>query len=429
MGFTISEKCREQLQDLRPELDAAIRAHRQADCRLRVCDLAGNPVPDAEVRVEQTDSDFMFGCNCLWLGQLGDGNARYEELLAGLFNTVTTTFCLSDMQPEPGVWRFADTAPEVFRRPPSDRVIAFARRHGLRLKGQPLLAGSWYPQWAREQNLDENGIKDLYLDYFRRVAERYGDSFACFDLVNEAFCHTGFPLYEPEVNYVDWAFRAARALFPRSVDLFVNEAPCHCWDIPAESGENRYFNLLSRLSCNGCAPDGVGFQFHLWQTVRGMVDGEGAYSFPRLRRQLAEYAKLGMPLYVSEITVPSCLDGEVNEEAQAELIAACYRLFFAVPEMRGILQWNLCDGKAWLKEGESRGGVVDEFLRKKPAYLALEHLLRREWRTALQCRTAADGVVAFRGFTGGYTVTVTKNSQKRTFRFSTAAPDAPLVLV
>ena len=83
--------------------------------------------------------------------------------------------------------------------------------------------------------------------------------------------------------------------------------------------------------------------------------------------------------------------------------------------MRGILQWNLCDGRSWNTEGGYCGGLVDEFLRKKPAYLVLEHLLNREWKTAAEMRTDGDGALEFRGFRGKYDITVEGAGLKRTF--------------
>lgn len=427
--FVVEDKCRADWEAIRPDVENGIREQRQVDFKLKIRDIDGKPVEGAGVRVEQVGSDFDFGCNCLWLGQMGEKNEQYEKLLAELFNIVTTTFCLGDMQPQPGVWRFADTAPEIFRRPPSDRVIKFAKRYGIRLKGQPLMAGSWYPAWAREQNLGEAEIKALYLDYFKRVAERYGDTFDVFDLVNEMFCHTSFPLYTEDVEYVEWAFRTARPLFPERVKLFLNEAAPHVWNVPAESGGNSYYNLIRRMIGHGNAPDAIGFQFHLWREIVELVKGEGRYSLQNLYHQAMEYSKLGLPMYISEITIPSCIADERNEELQAEILETCYRLFFSIPNMRGILQWNLCDGKAWRGEGDCRGGIVDEFLRKKPAYHALEHLIHREWRTAFDSVTDGGAEIPFRGFRGRYRVTVEKESQKRTFEFTSGQTEQTLILV
>ncbi len=411
-------------------INADIDRLRCENFALEIVDVNGKPVPEARVRAVQTGSDFDFGCNCLWLGQKGEENHQYEELLGNLFNLVTTTFCLNDIEPEPGRWRFAEGTGEIFRRPPPDRVAAFARKYGLKLKGQPLMAGSWYPGWAKEQNLDEAGIKALYRDYFRRVAERYGEVYDLFDLVNEALCHTKFPLYTPELEYVEWAFREARPMFPRRVRLELNEATGWIFDKEAKSGENLHYNLVKKLVDKGVEIDSLGFQFHLWgDKIKDHLAGKGMYALERVAERLAEFAEFGIPMAITEITLPSIIGDTRDEEAQAEAVENFYRLFFGTPGMEGVIYWNLCDGPAWQGEGDCRAGLADEFLRKKPAYLVLEKLLKREWRTAFE--TAADGAgkLAFRGFRGKYEVTVEGEGTRRRFEVELGRNAAPFRLI
>ncbi len=48
-------------------------------------------------------------------------------------------------------------------------------------------------------------------------------------------------------------------------------------------------------------------------------------------------------------------------------------------------------------------------MRPKPAYLALQDLVRREWRTHAEGVTDADGVFRFRGFRGSYLLSTENN--------------------
>ena len=411
----ISNKFCNMWRQMEPGIEDEIRNFRQENFRLQIRDINGNRIPEAAVKVVQKTHDFDFGCNCLWLGQRGDENETYERLIADLFNLVTTTFCLSDIQPREGQWRFEDYNEEIFRRPPVDRVIRFARKYGLKLKGQPLVAGSWYPKWAERKHLTPEEIKVLYIDYFRRVAERCGETFDQFDLVNEALCHTSFPLYTEQLDYVEWAFKTAAPLFPTKVKLCLNEATPWVFCEKAQGGKNKYYNLIRRLLDHGVKIDAIGFQFHLWQSVNELVRGEGSYVFDRVREQLLEFSRFGIPMYITEITIPSLINGVLCEAVQAEILERFYRLFFSIQKMRGILQWNLCDGRSWNTEGGYCGGLVDEFLRKKPAYLVLEHLLNREWKTAVEMRADGDGTLEFRGFRGKYDITVEGAGLKRTF--------------
>ena len=153
---------------------ADIEANRKADVSLVMKDASGRILKNAACDVRQVSSDFVFGCNGLCLGQLGPTNAAYEAKLSEFFNLVTTTFCPGIMEPKKGQYRFDANSEEIWRRPPSDRVLDFARAHGMRMKGQPLICDRWHPTWAKDQTKAE--AEAYYRDWLRRVAERYGKS-------------------------------------------------------------------------------------------------------------------------------------------------------------------------------------------------------------------------------------------------------------
>ncbi|MGI5922688.1 MAG: endo-1,4-beta-xylanase [Lentisphaeria bacterium] len=409
----ISESYRKQWSDMSGACTSAIRDHRQEDAVLRIIDASGKPIPQAQVRIVQKQHDFAFGCNCLWLGQLGSANKLYENKLAELFNLVTTTFCLSDIQPEPGRWRFAEGSGEIFRRPPPDRVVTFGKKHNLWLKGQPLLAGSWFPKWASDFSHDQ--IRALYEDYFRRVAERYSHSFDIFDLVNESLCHTKFPLYNDNLDYVEWAFKCARPLFPSRVRLELNEATPHIFNTDPKSGNNRFFNLVQRLLDKSTPIDAIGMQFHLWSpAIDAHLQGIGPHRPEKVHATIEAFATLGLPIYISEITLPSTMaPAPDGEDLQADILRNFYQLFFSIKRVNGIIYWNLCDGTAWRNEGNCKAGLTDEYFREKPAYQALEQLICRQWLTACTLQADDQGVVSFRGFRGSYEAQV--NNQEFTF--------------
>ena len=294
------QKSRGSFAKLRPQIDADIEKYRKADITIRVCDAEGRPVPGAHIELRQDSHAFDFGCNCLKLGGLGADNERYESALARLFNLITTTFCLSVIEPNPGEWRFAEGSREIFRRPPPDRAVNFAHKYGLRLKGQPLLAGSWFPAWAKGFTNDE--VRALYSDYFARVAERYGHTFDIFDVVNEAFCHTKFPLYTEECEYVDWAFREAEKLFSKDVNLELNEASF----VNCGAKADRYYRLAERILSRGIRLDSIGFQYHQFNEWEGRRHINCEYLPPEeIYANYHRFSELGIPLYISEVTIPS----------------------------------------------------------------------------------------------------------------------------
>lgn len=385
---------------------ADIRANRMSDVTVSIEGVR----PGDEVDIRQVSHDFRFGSNCLVLGQLKDpAKAKaYEAALKKLFNLVTTTACLGVYEKEPGKFRFADNGDEDWRRPPMDRIAEWSAANGIACKGQPLLAGSWHPAWAKAQTIDE--AHAMYVDYFTRVAARYGDKYAMFDVVNEAFCHKNFPLYTDDWSFVDWALETAGPLFPTNVALCINEYSAvnggirdfrGFWD---RSGD--YYNLAKRVLDKGLRLDGLGMQFHMFTNA----EFEELLTLKRwtpqdLRKTYDRYATLGIPLYITEVTIPSTLGGTAEgEKLQAEVAENLYRFWFSQKAFDGITWWNLCDGAAWLKEGDVLAGLLDADMREKPVYQMLYQLIRREWTTNLRAKVDAAGQVKFRGFHGDYEI-------------------------
>ena len=400
---------------LRPKLDADIERYRKGDAVLELVDADGKPVTNATLTIRQKPHAFLFGCNILPLGQLGELNAAYEEKFVKLFNLATTTFCWGAMEPEQGQVRFAEGSEEIWRRPPPDRVLAFCKKHGIAMKGQPLMAGSWHPKWAPK---DPEQTKKLYREWFAKVAERYGDDVAIFDVVNESQCHRKFCLYTPELEYVGWAFKEAQTLFPNKTILAINEATPYAQGGSVREGSNVYYNQLKNVFAENAGVDAIGFQFHMFSNGDLQRHLDGLNLNPKhLLDTYDAFGKFGKPLFITEITVPSTL-GTDGEALQAEVSANLYRLWFSVPAMAGITWWNLCDGAAWggtKGEGKNLAGLIDDRMREKPVYQALYQLIRREWNTQVRAETDAQGKAAFRGFYGTYDVVAVVGDKPQTF--------------
>lgn len=406
----------------RPRLAAEAVSNRTTQTTVTICDAAGKPCANASVRLRLKRHAFNFGCNCLVLGQLGEKNAAYERAFTNLFNLATTTFCRGVIEKKEGTFLFEDTGTCEWRRPPPDRSLGFCQANGLRAKGQPLLAGSWHPAWARTRSPDE--VRAMYADYFARVARRYGNDYAMFDVVNEAIQHKSFPLYTEELEYVDWAFETAQRLFPKSCALCINEAS---GANVADDTIDRYYNVVKRIRDKGTRLDGVGIQFHFFreQPFANMLAGK-RFTPRKLRSTYDRMWTLGVPLYITEITIPSTLGGlELGEQLQAEVAENLYRFWFAHPGIRGITWWNLCDGAAWGKEGGVRGGLVDADMREKPAYRVLRDLIHREWTTDVTVTTDAEGRASFRGYFGDYEATCARDG-RRLASFSVMQNSAPV---
>ena len=407
---------RRSYEALLPRIRADIEQYRKGNFKIKVVKKDGTPV-SATVKAEQKTHLFDFGTSALMLGNMGDKEQAYRDAVSDLFNFVTTTFCWSVMETEPGKYRFEEGSEEIYRRPPSDRVLSFAKENGMKAKGQPLFCGRWCPDWVPE-DLEE--LKRHWVHYVKEVAKRYDGEYNIFDVVNESYRTKGswknmswLPI--PIDEFVKWMLETAGEIFSDRCVMERNETT------HVNYGEyaDRYYQENKKLLDQGVRLDSIGFQFHFFSgksCMDNLISADGPANLENIYETYRRMSTLGIPLYITEITIPSVYEGmsaEEGEELQAELLEALYRLWFSIPQMRGIIYWNIKEGDAWAKEGDCRGCLIDEYIRKKKSYYALEHLIKREWNTCLTSTTDQDGALVFSGFYGDYDVTVRTEDAER----------------
>jgi endo-1,4-beta-xylanase len=386
-------------------IDDGIEKNRKSDAALQIVDSNGRPVAGADVKITQKSHEFLFGCNIFVLGQMKENDRAYEDAFLKLFNFATVPFYWGDIEPAQGKPRFAEGSPYIWRRPPPDRVVAFGKEHGLTLKGHPLLWHSINPEWMPK---DPAELKRLYRKRFQEIAGRYAEDIPIWDGVNESLvCPSSYPLFSAEDRdyqpYVPWAFTEEQKVFRPENLLILNDVTTFNW--PA-SETNRFYRQCTRLLENKVPIEGIGFQFHFFsrKALDGYLGGDRCDP-GRLLDTYEMFAKLGLPLWITEITIGSA--GEDGPAIQGRVVRDIYRLWFSSPGMAGITWWNLGDGTAYKNEGVAGGGLTDNDFNLKPAYEALDHLINHDWTTRLEMKSNAEGRVQFRGFHGRYEVEVT----------------------
>lgn len=386
--------------------------HRKGDAVIHVVDAAGKPVPHATVEVRQRTHEFLFGCNLFVLGQLAtpELNRKYEAAFTNLFNFATIPFYWGDLEPEEGKPRYAEGSPQKWRRPPPDRLVKWCREHGITPKGHALMyvRNLFMPEWTARN--DGERLRRQGATHMAELAARYGRDILIWDAVNEEIPRLRYPTNWPSVpsDYLPWCFREAGRLFPKPAQLLLNDGTT---EVHESVGE--YEALLQGLLREGVRLDGIGAQFHVYNRP-GMLAGK---SLPpeQLCRVYERLGKLGLPLYITEITVPG--NHEDGAHLQAAIVENLYRLWFSTPQMAGVTWWNLCDGAAYEEENKMLGGLLDAELNPKPAYRALDRLINHEWKTALPIKTDGNGQATFRGYHGYYTLDVLTGGATRRFPF------------
>lgn len=266
-----------------------------------------------------------------------------------------------------------------------DRVLAFARAHGLQFRLHVLAWNEWNPPWMEQLRADER--EDALLSYTRMVLERYAGQVDIIDVVNEAVCDQilmtkakqncgsgpGFlkgGQWIPSVpDYLDKVFHLARELCAHCT-LVLNEYGHESdGDVIDAMKHERVFATVSAALARGVPIDAVGFQFHVSElhSGNGFLGLPFSGWLPGVRRVFERFAQLGVALHVTEIdvgchlpTLPCTLweSDAAREEGQAQVYAG---VLSACIEMRGACSvfqtWGHTDKLSW-RDGHWEAGAM-----------------------------------------------------------------------
>ena len=261
----------------------------------------------------------------------------------------------------------------------SDRVVAFAGDHGLRVHGHTVI---WYSQGGEvfSDDVPRDRFAAEYDRYIEALVGRYRGRMAGWDVVNEPVAEDGNGLRDchwsralGQEGYMVRAFEQAKAADPDAI-LFLNEYNLE--NIPAKGAT--FLRLVERLLSLGAPIGGIGTQSHLnIEIPAGQIT-----TFFR------DAASLGLPIHVSELDFPMQRDGghlpdlRSTAERRAQQVARVGELaeaFAALPERQryAFTTWGLRDPDSWLvrPEGKNRADesalLLDADARPNPAYQAL----------------------------------------------------------
>ena len=246
------------------------------------------------------------------------------------------------------------------------------------------------------------------------VAEDFGVVVDSWDVVNESSLYdwrrygrsrTGLPVWFSCYGLMpgDYPLQAmldAKEAMPPRAKLAIN-------DYNVTEG---FLTQVRQLEDEGAKVDIVGCQMHIFATndcrrlAMGATNVNWVGSPDVIQGRLDMMAKSGRRLHVSEITITSPGADERSRQIQAVLVRNIYRKWFSHKAMMGITWWNTVDGCGFAGE-PLVSGLFTRDMRKKPAYLALDELVNREWRTTCEAKVQGEGergTVRFRGFRGKY---------------------------
>ena len=412
----------EKREETEKRIADGIEKYRKGDLEILIKDKDGAPIKGARLTLSQKNHGFKFGANLFMLDEMEstEKNEKYKKAFAETFNIATLPFYWNATEPERGRLRYEKNSTPMYRRPPIDLCMEFCEQNGIEPREHALAYVSLFPKWLNDLSVPE--IKRELERRYQEISERYADKIPTIEVTNELLWESKYvavPSIYEENDYLDFAFALAKKYFPKN-QLAINEAPM-VWRENARTTDH-YYAYTEAAMHRGNRIDAIGMQYHLFYKQDEIYGKTRKHLSPEwLYRHMDLYARFGKPLQVTEITIPAFSNDPENEAVQAELIEWLYSIWFSHPAMEQIIYWNLVDGYAYVNDpakikdsqgdmtiGENvyYGGLFRFDMTPKPAFFAIQNLIKKKWHTDTSLVTDTEGRAKMRGFYGTYAFTV-----------------------
>ncbi|MBI5105636.1 MAG: endo-1,4-beta-xylanase [Solirubrobacterales bacterium] len=250
----------------------------------------------------------------------------------------------------------------------ADRLVGFAQRHGMRVRGHTLVWHNQNPPWLFDGDPSREELVARLREHITTLMRRYHGRIREWDVVNEAVADDGSLRKTPWLEklgpgYVALAFKLAHEADP-DAKLYYNDYGIEGAG-PKLEGVVR---LLQDAQRRGAPIGGVGLQGH--------VDTKPIPYWPETLRR---FTTLGLDVALTEVDV------RIPAEPSPQDLAAQARQYRALADgcdaerrCRAFVVWGLDDADSWVPDaypGQGAATLLDEDLRPKPAYRAVREAL------------------------------------------------------
>ena len=301
------------------------------------------------------------------------------KLIVNQFNSITAVNAMKMglLQPKENEFYWKD----------ADSIVAFARRHDLKLRGHTLVWHQQTPDWFFTDANGKQVTKEVLLkrikDHITAVVGRYKDDICAWDVVNEAIADAKDTMYRNSKfyqicgeEYIAKAFEWAHAADPDAI-LFYND-----YNEINPVKRAKIISLIKKLKAAGVPVHAVGLQAH-WTLEEPSKD--------ELEKTLKEFLSLNLPLQITELDVSVYTQEQTKQhekkEKQPDIHFTSekenkqlqqYKMIFDLfrkykTSITGVTFWNVSDKKSWLdnfpvKNRKDHPLLFDENLKPKKAF-------------------------------------------------------------
>ena len=299
----------------------------------------------------------------------------HVQLLTKHFNSLVAENVMKpeSLAPSEGQYNWAN----------ADRIVQFAREHGMKLRFHTLVWHQQTPDWFFK---DANGNdmtptpenKRLLLqrleNYIRAVVGRYKNDAESWDVVNEVIDPNQpdgmrrSKWYEiTGLDYIRVAFRVTREVAGPNAKLFINDYNTH-----DPKKREFLYNLVTQLRSEGVPIDGVGHQTHI---------NIESPSIELIKQSIERFAAIGLDNQITELDVSVYTNDQQSYSTVPDsvLMTQAYRyqdLFDAFRQLSdkisNVTFWGIADDHSWLHNRPiprtDAPFLFDRQLQAKPAY-------------------------------------------------------------
>lgn len=308
-------------------------------------------------------ADGRYYGTCVRMDQLDAAPVLHEEVLAQC-SAITPEIHLK--------WNSVENKRGRFWFEPVDRMVEFARQHGLRIHGHTLLWEQSTPDWAL-RSIRNDRDWGLVEGHIERVVTRYRHAIKQWDVVNEPIDtqngrnglrqNSFFKAFGD--GYIARALETTHAYAPEA-RLFLNDYSLEYGNYVEVDRRAAFLRLLEKLKSDGVPLHGVGIQAHLDL-------GKGPLAASEIRTFLQHIADMGLAIVVTELDVKEHdyrASLEVRDRRVADEVRRYLDIVLDQEAVEGVVTWGMTDRYSWLGS-PNRGLPYDIEMRPKLMQAAL----------------------------------------------------------
>lgn len=337
---------------------------------------------------------------------------RPEQLSESLYaSTLAREFNL--LEPEDVMkWEVLHPAPSSFDFSQADRIVDFAAKHQMKVRGHTLVWHRQNPNWLTERRYPPDQLARILEKHIKTVVGHYRGKVFAWDVVNEAFDEEGAgrlrstlwydqpgiglagngrtERHEPRASskdvrsefearsseqrfsYIERCFRWAHDADPEAL-LFYNDAEGEALNAKSDA----IYAMVQDFRKRGVPIAGVGFQMHI---------GNPHPDIASISANIRRFTALGVQVHITEMDValPVDADGNASPEdldQQANIYRRLAAACLSHPGCTAIQTWGFTDKYSWIgshsKHRQGAALLFDRNYQTKPAYEALRSALEQ----------------------------------------------------